>query len=243
MRLEKITCEAYGAFTISATGPILIKSTDETKLTPETADATFLRSGTGDGRDAFVIPGSSIKGVMRHYLETAPDIPKLIPVKNMKAFWSDSFGSTDSKIGKGKISFFDAFADMDTVETSMRYHTKIDAVSQGASRKSLNSVQAVIKGDFRCSYRIRNLTANELTVFAKTMAAFDSGELCIGGRVSRGYGMVRIKDFSMILTNGYDKDLNPCIIRKVESLNTLLTTLEDLKNMTAKTEVRTSAVY
>lgn len=231
MRFSKITCEAYGSFTLSAAGPIIIRSTDETKLTPETADAIFLRSGTGDGKEAFVIPGSSIKGVVRHYLETAPDLPKLLRVPNMNAFWTEMFGSVKNPIYRSKISFSDAFADMDTVETSMRYQTRIDAIAQGAAGGSLNSIQAVTKGDFRCSFRIRNLNANELAVFAKAMAAFDSGELCIGGRVSRGYGMVRIKDFDMVLTDGYDADLKPRILRKCTSLEDFLTELEHIKAM------------
>lgn len=234
MRFSKITCEAYGAFTISAAGPIIIRSTDETKLTPETADAIFLRSGTGNGEEAFVIPGSSIKGVVRHYLETSPDIPQLIRVPDIKAFCTELFGNVKTPAYRSKISFSDAFADMNTVETSMRYQTRIDAIAQGAAGGSLNSIQAVTKGDFRCSFRIRNLNANELTVFAKALGSFDSGELCIGGRVSRGYGMVRIKDFSMVLTDGYDLDLQPHILHSCNTLEDLLTKLEDVKAMLPK---------
>ncbi len=234
MRFSNITCEVYGNFTLSAAGPIIIKSTDATKLTPETADAIFLRSGTGDGKDAFVIPGSSIKGVVRHYLETAPDVPKLLPAGDQKTFWTELFGSVEKPACKSKIAFSDAFADMETIETSIRYQTKIDAVSQGAAGGSLNSMQAVTKGDFPCSYRIRNLNAEELAVFAKAMAAFDAGELCIGGRISRGYGRVRIKDFQLVLTNGYDQELRPRILRTCDSLEAFLTNLDELKSMILK---------
>lgn len=226
MRFEKIICEAYGSFTISADGPMIIRSTVNTKLTPENADAIFIESAVDEKNNAFLIPGSSIKGVVRHYLTNdynKKEIEKL-------------FGGI-SPAEKSKISFSDAFADMSTIKTSMRYQTKIDSISQGASNGSLNSILAVTQGDFKCDYRIRNFSADELELFIRAIKAFDSGELCIGGRISRGYGMVRIKDFNIVLSNGYNENLEPKIILESKNISELEKAIPEIKDKLMKAEV------
>lgn len=235
MRFEKIICEAYGSFTLSADGPMIIRSTVHTKLTPENADAIFLKSGTGSENEAYVIPGSSIKGVVRHFLETNLETPKLLSGIVLKEFFDNYFGSVKTQPPqKSKISFSDAFADMSTVKTSMRYQTKIDAISQGASQGSLNSVLAVTKGDFKCDYHIKNFNIKELELFIKAIKAFDSGELCIGGRISRGYGMVRIKDFSIVISNGFNDNLEPIITNECKSISELENALPEIRKILDK---------
>lgn len=227
MRFEKIICEAYGSFTISADGPMIIRSTVNTKLTPENADAIFIESAVDEKNNAYLIPGSSIKGVVRHYLTNSynDDV-----IENL-------FGKVKNGALKSKISFSDAFADMSTIKTSMRYQTKIDAISQGASKGSLNSILAVTQGDFKCDYRIRNFSVDELELFIKAIKAFDSGEICIGGRISRGYGMVRIKDFNIVISNGYNDNLEPKIILEAKNISELEKAIPEIKAKFMKAEV------
>lgn len=239
MRFKKIVCEAYGSFTISADGPMIISSTVKTKLTPENADTIFIESAVDKNNNAFIIPGSSIKGVIRHYIETTSYFRKMLNCNSKEEFSkkiNGFFGGTDPA-EKSKICFFDAYADMSTIKTSLRTQTKIDAISQEASRGSLNSILAVTQGDFKCDYSIKNFSAKELELFINAIKAMDSGEICIGGRVSRGYGMVHINDFRIVISKGFDENLQPEILFDLNSISDMENALPDIKKICMKDEV------
>ena len=212
MGFSKVQKEARGQFTISAAGPVLVSSGASNRVNPDLSDACFLRGQDGSGELAYVIPGSSIKGVMRHYLE---DMGKLSPAQAEVMFGRVKAEATL----RSKIALSDAYAVPETVKTDIRYQTAINPVSQSAKRGSLNNMEVVIAGEFPCSFRLLNYEENELEALLCAIAAFDSGELCIGGRISRGFGTVQIRHFHMKLIQGIEKEtLLPHVIASYDSL-------------------------
>jgi len=214
MRFKKICNEAVCSFTITANGPLMIADGSSNRTDPSKPDTCFL-TGIVDGERVYVIPGSSIKGVVRGYVEDMLGKEKTEML----------FGSEKPAI-KSKVSFYDAFADMSTVKTDIRYNTAISAIGQNAVNGSLNSVEALVKGSFPAKLTVKNAEEKELLYILKALRALDTGELCIGGRKSRGYGLVNINDFSLRLFGGYDNDLKPVMLAEFDDVRTAISSLE-----------------
>lgn len=214
MRFKKICNEAVCSFTITANGPLMIADGSSNRTDPSKPDTCFL-TGAVNGDRVYVIPGSSIKGVVRGYVED------MLGKKNAEML----FGSVKPAI-KSKVAFYDAFADMSTVKTDIRYNTAISAIGQNAVNGSLNSVEALIKGSFPAKLTVKNAEEKELLYILKALRALDTGELCIGGRKSRGYGLVNINDFNLRLFGGYDNALNPVVFAEFDEVRTAISSLE-----------------
>lgn len=200
MHLSALNREACGAFTISADGPLLIRSGASSKTDPALPDALFLTGSDGQ-RETYVIPGSSLKGVIRHYLEDngilgADDAEKL-------------FGSRHAGGRRGRLSLYDAYADMDTVRMIHRPNTSVGGVSQCAKRHSLNNTDTLDRGKFRCSFRVINPTDREIFTLLCALEAMNRHILFLGGRTGKGYGRVSIEQFEMQITEGFTPELTP----------------------------------
>lgn len=199
MHLKELKKEVSGAFTISADGPLLIKSGISNKTKPALPDALFLTGKDGD-TETYVIPGSSLKGVIRHYLEDN----HILDGEAVKSL----FGS---HMGRGRLSLSDAYADMATVHIVHRTNTAIGAVSQSAVETSLNNTDTLDQGNFRCSFRIINPSDNDVRALLNALDAMNRHILFIGGRTSKGYGRVSIKDFQMQVISGFTAEFKPNI--------------------------------
>jgi len=199
-------------YTISPNGPVLVSASTGNKMHPELPDRTFLTSRE-NGVDTYVIPGSSLKGVIRHYL-----------------YKSKSDNEVDGLFGycsnqgnrKSKVSISDAFADMDTVETTIRYSTMIGSVSQSASSGTLNQCESVIKGNFNGSIRFRSVSKEEITMVLNALTAMNNGEVCVGGKISRGFGRICVNQFDMTITSGFNDDFSPNVVGKYTSIEEAL---------------------
>lgn len=201
-------------FTLSPAGPVLVSSGSGNKLHPELPDNTFLMSYDGE-QDAFVIPGSSLKGVIRHYLYRIQQNDRQVDAL---------FGFVEKKDAKkSKISVSDAFADMKTAETTVRHSTALGSVSQSAKNGTLNNMQAVTNGAFAGNIRLKNVNKDEILMILNSLKAINRGEICVGGRISRGFGRMRITQFQMTASGGYDADLKPIIAGAFDSLDKALT--------------------
>lgn len=227
MSFKTIASEIKCSFTISADGPIIVSDGNSNRTNPEKPDNCFLMS-RDNGMPAYVIPGSSIKGVIRKYVEEC-------------FFFNESritalFGSVKKPAFKSKISFFDAFADMETIKTDMLFNTAISPVGQSAKTGSLNSVEAVIEGNFHTGFTLKNAGGTEFKYIIKALNALDDGEICIGGRKSRGFGNVKINNFRLVVSNGFDIDLKPVIVAEYNNAKTLLEDIEKGK-ISLSTEV------
>lgn len=202
MHLKELKNEVCGTFTISADGPLLIKSGASNKTDPALPDALFLTGKDGD-TETYVIPGSSLKGVIRHYLEDN----RILKEDALKSL----FGCHKGGLQRGKLSLSDAYADMSTVHIVHRTNTAIGAVSQSTTHGSLNNTDTLDQGNFQCNFRIINPSGNDVCALLNALDAMNRHILFIGGRTSKGYGRISIKDFQMQVISGFTAEFKPNI--------------------------------
>lgn len=185
-------------FDLSADSPVIVSDNRLNKIDVTSANTTFLMGNDGV-QNTYVIPGSSIKGVVRNYCYNHLSDKEI----------DELFGNIKPEdINKGKIKFYDAYADISTVKTTIRYNTAIDKISQSAKNGSLNSIETVVKGDFKSGFKITNFKDKELITILNALNSIDSGELAFGGRTSRGFGRMLVKNFQLTINNGYNKDFS-----------------------------------
>ena len=204
--------KAIAEFDLCAAGPVIVGSGTSNERDPRKPDNTFLTGHNGI-ETAYVIPGSSIKGVIRHYVHERI---------NNKDQEDKLFGKVRGGAWKSKIAFHDAYADMSTIVTSIRYSTAIDPVLQKAKGGSLNNIQTVEKGSFKSGFKLVNYSDKELLLIIEALGAINEGRLRIGGRTSRGYGVMRVENFKMTVTDGYDQNLEPKNPKTYSSINEYL---------------------
>lgn len=202
---SKIERKATAEFDLCAAGPVLVSSGTNNERDPRLPDSVFL-TGHDGSEVAYVIPGSSIKGAIRHYVHDS--------VKNgyVNVDEEELFGRVIGKSQKSKASFHDAYADMPTVETNIIFSNCLDPILQKSD--NLNNVLAVEKGVFKAGFSIVNYKKDELLAVLYALQAINEGALHIGGRTSRGFGVMRIENLDLTLTNGYDSELRPIVIGK-----------------------------
>lgn len=200
---EKLTSFANVEFDLYADGPIIVSSGKSNKTDPTVPDTTFMTGYIGKNHleECYVIPGSSVKGVLRHhiqdyYITNDDEAEKL-------------FGKINGVAQKSKIKFNDAYAVPETVLTSVRNSTKIDPNSQKPVNGSLNNMEVVNKGIFKAGFQIRNFTSKEIEAILMSLLDINEGSVRFGGKVSRGFGMMKVDNFLMSVNNGYDIDLKP----------------------------------
>lgn len=209
MHLKELKREICGEFTISADGPLLIKSGASNKTDPALPDALFLTGKDGD-TEAYVIPGSSLKGVIRHYLEDN----QILGQEQAASL----FGTHKGGLKRGRLSLSDAYADMTTVHMVHRTNTALGSVSQSAHHGSLNNTDTLDRGSFRCSFRIINSSELDELALLNALDAMNRHLLFIGGRTSKGYGRVSISDFQMQVIDGFKSLTEPNISATYSSL-------------------------
>lgn len=210
---EKLECTACAEFDLIADGPVLVSASGSNKTDPTRPDNTFLTGLTGHTHDkyAYVIPGSTIKGVIRHHMYDMMN--------------DDEINTMFGKIGynngnqKGKIKFNDAYACMDTIHTAIRHNTAIDPCEQSAKPHSLRNMEVVEKGIFKASFNFKNYSSREMEKLILTLYDINTGEVRFGGQVSRGFGKMNVKNFYMKTNDGYDRELKPKNEMVFSSLN------------------------
>lgn len=211
MHLKMLEGQISGQFTVSACGPLLIRSGRAGRLRTDLSDTCFLTGDSAEGRTC-VIPGASLKGVIRSYsvqngLLTAEEADGL-------------FGSRTPL--RGRLSLSDAYADCGTVRLIRRSNTAIGAASQRVQAGSLNTVETVSSGDFPCSFRLINPTDREVRAFLAALDAMNRHILPIGGRTGSGYGRVQISRFRMQAVGGFTEALRPVTAAAYDSLEQAL---------------------
>ncbi|MBP5604479.1 MAG: hypothetical protein J6X60_02905, partial [Ruminiclostridium sp.] len=143
------------------------------------------------------------------------------------------FGDIKNGGIKSRLSVSDSFADMNTVKTEVRHSTALGSVSQSAKTGSLNNMQVVTGGRFPCCIALTDSTEKEIIMLLKAVKAIDSGDICIGGKISRGFGRMNVVDFSIVISDGYDKTtLRPIITDRFDSIDTAEKEIESLMKKT-----------
>lgn len=217
---KKLLNEAIFHLTISAEGPLLIKSGLETWV-PTTPDMEFIRTWDARLREETVfIPGSSLKGTLRSYSEkiartlnasccdpfdqneNSPTascgarLKKLAEESDSAAIYQQSctackiYGST---VLAGRAAFTDAYP----LQSLERKLTKRTAV---AIDRVLGSVafgpfdfEALVSGAFTTQIRVRNFELWQLGLLGLAVRDLCQGRVRIGYGKSRGFGNVSAK--------------------------------------------------
>ena len=180
---------AVASFDICPRSPLTIGSGSSNELDPSLPDITFV-SGFDGAQRAFVIPGSSLKGVLRSYIE------KNYSVSAASALFGALKTAKDGST-KSKIAVYDAFADMSKTQYSVRYQIKIDPHNQCTNKSSLRNIQTVNQGVFKASFAITNFSDDELKYVYDALNRLNDGLLRLGAKTSVGFGKVSIENFKL----------------------------------------------
>ncbi len=205
---------ARAEFKICADGPVLISSKYSGEIDPTKPDIQFLQSLNGN-ESVFVIPGSTIKGVIRNFIENDG---KLLDNISISKLFGTVKNNGDVTL-KSRISFHDAYANMSNIHTTFRNSTAIHPHTQAALGTSLNNVIAVDKGSFNAGFTIVNFSYEELYAVLNALEMANVGFVRFGGRKSRGYGKVRIEDFELTIIDGFTEDMKEKISCNFENLD------------------------
>ena len=170
--------------------PFMIGSGEE-----ESSDSDVLRDRDGN----VYIPGTSLAGVSRHFLET-------VGVNT-----DDIFGKIDvEKDYESKIKFFDAFA-TNEVSTSVRDSVRlVDKISLDGSKFDYEVAEAGAEFIFRLEFNSNK--EEEMKICAYIINGFKSGDIRLGGKTTRGFGVVDIQDIKYLQLDLKEKeDMNAYI--------------------------------
>ena len=177
--------------------PFMIGSGEE-----ETSDSDILRDSEGK----VYIPGTSLAGVSRHFLEAGVSRHFL---KTIGVNTDDIFGKMDSNADyESKIKFFDVFAENE-VNTSVRDSVRlVDKVSYKGSKFDYEIAEAGAKFTFKLELDIGD--SEELQICSYIINGFRNGDIRIGSKTTRGFGVVDIEDIKYLqldLTNAEEMDI------------------------------------
>lgn len=158
-----------------------------------TSDSDVLRDRDGN----VYIPGTSLAGVSRFFLET------------VGIDTNDIFGKIDNeKDFESKIKFFDAFA-VNEVSTSVRDSVRlVDKISLDGSKFDYEIAEAGAEFIFKIELDFDNSEkkqiecdadkGEEMKICSYIINGFKSGDIRIGGKTTRGFGVVDIQDIKYL---------------------------------------------
>lgn len=196
---KKLLNQAHVEFDLCADGPVLISSGKSNKTDPTLPDNTFITGYDGKNHtENYLVPGSTIKGVIRHYMEEQ----LMFSEESAKKL----FGDIRSGLQKSKVKFSDAFAVPETVVTAIRHSTAINPHLQTAREKTLNNMEVVEQGVFKASFIVKNYTPVEMEKLLVAVFDINTGAVRFGGKRSRGFGQMRVENFRMTSFDGYNQN-------------------------------------
>lgn len=202
--LKKLLNQATLPLTITAKGPLLIKSGLEGGADPAVPDMQFVRSN-----GQVYLPGSSLKGVFRSYAEK---IARTVGARCCNPF-DDTFcgkraeGQNDgrviyrerryscricqlfgSTVMASRVRFEDAYPQGD-IKPEVRTNVAIDRVL-GSVAAGPFDMEVVTKGTFKTEIHLRNFELWQLGLLALVLRDLCLGYLPLGFAKSRGLGEV-----------------------------------------------------
>lgn len=145
-----------------------------------------------------VVPGSSLKGILRsraEYLCRVSGVPVCLnePCGQCRPCRIFGHGGVDGAGVRGRIAVLDA--EITDADVQLRQHAAIDRFTGGAPDKLLFTDQVVVAGTFPLRVeRLAPLDPADLALLCAVVADLDDGLVGIGGRTTRGYGTVRVAD-------------------------------------------------
>ena len=162
----------------------------------ESSDSDILRDSDG----SVYIPGTSLAGVSRHFLET-------VGINTDDIFGKIEVEKEAEKDYESKIKFFDAFA-TNEVSTSVRDSVRlVDKISLDGSKFDYEIAEA--GAEFIFKIELNTCSCEEMKICAYIINGFKSGDIRIGGKTTRGFGVVDIEDIKYLqldLTNAEEME-------------------------------------
>jgi len=204
-------------FSLSPKSPILIKS-GGISPNPALPDMQFVRTFIAGKGECIYVPGSSLKGVLRSYVERILKTvlgeekrgacdpfgkescgkkleKKLEEEKDSKRLYKESckackiFGNTKLK---ARLSIMDAYPDRD-LKTEIRHGVAISRLTQAALRGALFETEVVVDGEFKTKLILENFECWQVGLIIHALNALREGWLKIGFGKNRGLGEVNIE--------------------------------------------------
>ncbi|ABY35505.1 MAG TPA: hypothetical protein DEF43_20375 [Chloroflexus aurantiacus] len=203
------------AFQISPRGPLLIKA-GGISANPTLPDMQFVRTYHPEKGETVYIPGSSLKGVVRGFVEKAlrtlddhtswqwacPTFPdedescakKLGKEENSATIYKNScgacrlFGHTRLK---GRVAFTDLLP-VDEVKTEIRYGVAISRLSHAVAHGPFE-MEVAVAGTFEGYLILENFELWQLGLLVLAFQGMNSGLLQIGFGKNRGFGEVAVQ--------------------------------------------------
>ena len=146
----------------------------------------------GAANQAAVIPGSSLKGVIRAHLER--ELPLLGASRaDLLHLLGDAAGVPGA--GQGRLAVFDARQQAGGGSGEVRDHVRIDRETGAAANKARFDEEVVgssSKFDFRCIYQGGSAEDPEIRLLREAVRALREGEITVGAGSGIGYGRIRL---------------------------------------------------
>ncbi len=203
------------AFQISPRGPLLVKA-GGTSANPTLPDMQFVRTYHPEKGETVYIPGSSLKGVVRGFVEKA--LCTLDDHNSWRwacATFPDEDGSCAKKLGKeensatiyqrscgacrlfghtrlkGRVAFTDLLP-VDEVKTEIRYGVAISRLSHAVAHGPFE-MEVAVAGTFEGHLVLENFELWQLGLLALALQGMNSGLIQVGFGKSRGFGEVAVQ--------------------------------------------------
>ena len=162
----------------------------------EASDSDVLRDSDGN----VYIPGTSLAGVSRHFLET-------VGINTDDIFGKIEVEKEDETDYESKIKFFDAFA-TNEVSTSVRDSVRlVDKISLEGSKFDYEIAEA--GAEFIFKIELNTCSCEEKKICSYIINGFRNGDIRIGSKTTRGFGVVDIEDIKYLqldLTNAEEME-------------------------------------
>ena len=151
----------------------------------ESSDSDVLRDSDGN----VYIPGTSLAGVSRHFLET-------VGINTDDIFGKIEVEKEDETDYESKIKFFDAFA-TNEVSTSVRDSVRlVDKISLEGSKFDYEIAEA--GAEFIFKIELNTCSCEEKKICSYIINGFRNGDIRIGSKTTRGFGVVDIEDIKYL---------------------------------------------
>lgn len=205
-------------FEIQPFGPVLIKAGGYS-ADPMLPDMQFVRTMQPGQGEVIYLPGSSLKGIVRSYIERAlrtldqqsgwrwacPTFDnrerqeqgcgsRLPRTATPKEVYHGSCGACrlfgNTRL-RGRLAFSDGLP-ITAIETEVRYGNAISRISQAAQGGALFEMEVAVGGTFQGQLVMENYEGWQLGLLALALDAMNHGSLRLGFGRNRGLGEIRL---------------------------------------------------
>jgi len=223
---KELSNEAKLSFVLHTKSPLSIRNQKTNVMDPTLPDMQCMRSRY-HGMDTVIIPGSSLKGVIRSRYEKIVNlfegkccnvVDRYDACKVSEQFSYEErgkkvyekvcpacqlFGSTS--IG-ARIRFTDAYP-MSSPVIGERNGVGINRITGAAQRGALYDFEVVEEGSFHVEIFLQNYELYQLVLLLYVLKDLDEGYVTVGGATTRGNGRLELTDFDIEFRE-YRKNVN-----------------------------------